>query len=88
MAEKFYSVSEFAKLLGVSRQSIHNAIKRGILEASEGDIETVRLVKTKQRGLRISERELKKYHPDETRQWVGRKKNDKILALRLLHTTA
>ena len=72
---EFYSVSEAAKLLGVSRQSIHLAIKRGILKAVKGKFETVRIVKTLQRGLRISEKELRKYRPSEEHQWRG-KKND------------
>ena len=39
MPEKFYSVSEVAKLLGVSRQAIHDAIKRGILKATKGKMD-------------------------------------------------
>ena len=73
MPEKFYSVSEAAKLLGVSRQSIHIAIKRGILKATKGKIEVTRLVKTVQRGLRISEKEIHKYRPDSMQQWLGKK---------------
>ena len=73
MPEKFYSVSEVAKLLGVSRQAIHDAIKRGILKATRGKVEVVRVVKSVQRGLRISERELGKYRPDSMHQWVGKK---------------
>jgi excisionase family DNA binding protein len=73
MPEKFYSVSEAAKLLNVSRQSIHNAINRGILKATKGKIEVTRIVKTIQRGLRISEKEIHKYRPDSMHQWLGKK---------------
>jgi excisionase family DNA binding protein len=73
MPERLYSVSEAAKLLGVSRQSIHNAINRGILKATKGKIEVTRIVKTIQRGLSISERELRKYRPSEMHQWLGKK---------------
>jgi excisionase family DNA binding protein len=73
MPPKFYSVSEAAKLLGVSRQSIHLAINRGILKATQGKIEVTRIVKTLQRGLRISETELRKYRPSEMHQWLGKK---------------
>jgi predicted DNA-binding protein YlxM (UPF0122 family) len=73
MPEKFYSITEAAKLLGVSRQSVHLAIKRKILKATPGKIEVTRIVKTEMRGLRISEKELHKYRPDSMQQWLGKK---------------
>jgi hypothetical protein len=73
MPEKYYSVSEAAKLLGVSRQSIHLAVKRGVIKATEGKIVVTRLVKTEQKGLRISEKELRKYQPSALHSWLGKK---------------
>jgi DNA-binding XRE family transcriptional regulator len=70
----YLTVTEAAKLLGVSRQSVSGAIKRGIIQAEKGPIETIRLVKTIQQGLRIPISELKKYRPSDLHVWLGKKK--------------
>lgn len=74
MPEKLFTVSQAAKLLGVSRQAIHHAINRGIIKAIKGTVEVTRIVKTVQRGLSIPEKELKKYQPSELHMWIGKKK--------------
>jgi len=66
MAKK-YTITDAAKYLGISRQSVHLAIKKGKLPATLGTV--VQKVK----ALLIDEKDLKAYRVNETRQRVGKK---------------
>jgi len=46
-----YTITEAAKKLGVKRQAIHEAIKKGRLEAERGKITHTRVVKLAKIGL-------------------------------------
>jgi predicted DNA-binding protein (UPF0251 family) len=65
MPKKKYTITEAAKYLGVSRQSVHLAIKRGKLRATMGTITIDALL--------IDGSDLKSYQVDLTRQRAGKK---------------
>ena len=56
----FYTVTEAAKKLGITRTAVHDAIKKGRLEAKWG--ETVQVIRKK--SLLISPADLKNYRVD------------------------
>jgi hypothetical protein len=64
---KKYTITQAAHRLGISRQSVHFAIKKGKLPATMGT--AVQKVK----ALLIDEKDLKAYRVNETRQRVGKK---------------
>ena len=66
---KTYTVNEAAKKLGVTRAAIHQAIRKGHLEASWG--ESVQIVRKK--ALLITAESLKTYRVDSSRQERGKK---------------
>ena len=68
--QKSYTITEAAKKLGITRGAIHEAIKKGRLEARWG--ERTRLVKDK--VLLISAKDLKAYRVDAARQYSGKKR--------------
>src|SRR6266576_2591821 len=53
-----YTITEAAKKLGVKRQAIHEAIKKGRLEAERGKISHTRIVKTTVVGWKIDAKSL------------------------------
>ena len=64
---KSYTITEAAKKLGISRQAVHAAIKRGLIEAERGEIvQTVWLIPAKS---------LKSYRVSDVHQSVGKKNN-------------
>ena len=64
--KKTFTISEAAAALGVSRQAVHEAIKRGLLKARQGKIVTI--------GWLIPEQALKAYKVSVSHQKRARKK--------------
>ena len=64
-----FTITEAAEKLGITRAAVHEAIKKGRLEAKWG--ERVRTVKDK--VLLISGKSLKSYRVDPARQSSGKK---------------
>lgn len=64
---KSYTITEASKLLGVSRQAVHEAIKNGLLKAKWGEV-----IVTK-KALLISEDSLKSYQVSFRHQTAGKK---------------
>jgi hypothetical protein len=65
--QKSYTITEAAKLLGVSRQAVHEAIKNGLLKAKWGEV-----IITK-KALLISEESLESYQVSTRHQTAGKK---------------
>ena len=68
--KKTYTLTEAAKYLGVSRQSVHLAIKKGKLIATMGEVTQV------VDALLIDAKSLKAYRVDLERQRIGFLKTD------------
>jgi excisionase family DNA binding protein len=66
-----YSISEAAKALNITRSAVHRAIKQGRLEAERGEIN--RIIRTKTKGWKISQKSLNAYRVSLLHQWVGKK---------------
>ena len=66
---RYYSITEAARGLGITRAAVHRAIKQGRLEAVRGEI--VRLVRTK--AWRIVRESLDNYRVSLLHQEVGKK---------------
>jgi excisionase family DNA binding protein len=62
---KSYTITEAAKYLGISRAAVHLAIKKGRLNAHEGEVTM--------RALLIDSKDLKAYQVNSTRQRSGKK---------------
>ncbi len=71
--QQFHTITQAAKILGVTRPAIHRAIKQGRLDADRGEFEIVKIVKTKIKGWRISSKSLDLYRVSSLHQWVGKK---------------
>ena len=69
--KRYYSITEAAKELGITRAAVHRAIKQGRLEAERGEI--IKLVRTKTKGWKISQPSLNSYRVSLLHQWVGKK---------------
>jgi predicted transcriptional regulator len=67
--KRYYTITEAAKELGITRAAVHHAIKQGRLEADRGEI--LRLVQTKTKGWKISPPSLNSYRVSLLHQWVG-----------------
>ena len=64
-----YTLSEAATKLGISRQAVHEAIRKGLLDAHKGKI-----IKTYvSRGWMISDKSLKKYQVSDSHVTRGKK---------------
>ncbi|HXF75906.1 MAG TPA: helix-turn-helix domain-containing protein [Methylomirabilota bacterium] len=61
MPKKTYTITEAAKKLGISRQAVHDAIKKGLLEAEKGKFVQVIEIKRTVRGWHIPAAELEAY---------------------------
>jgi excisionase family DNA binding protein len=72
--KRFFTITEAAKKLGVKRQAIHEAIKKGRLEAKRGKITHTRIVKTTVIGWKIDAKSLDGYRVSNAHQQAGRKK--------------
>lgn len=70
---KTYTITEAAKKLGVSRQAIHAAIDRGLLDANKGNITQERTIKVTVKGWKISAKSLDAYRVNLLRQELGKK---------------
>ena len=57
--KRYYTITEAAKELGITRSAVHRAIKQGRLEAERGEI--IKIVRTKKRGWKISQRNITAY---------------------------
>jgi len=66
-AKRYYTITEAARKLKITRSSVHEAIRKGRLEASRGKIVQVT------EGWRISPTSLKHYRVSALHQWVGKK---------------
>jgi excisionase family DNA binding protein len=69
--KRYYTITEAAKELGITRAAVHRAIKQGRLEAERGEI--IKLVRTKTTGWKISRPSLDSYRVSLLHQWVGKK---------------
>jgi len=69
--KRYYTITEAAKELGITRAAVHRAIKRGRLEAERGEI--IKFVRTKTKGWKISQPSLNSYRVSLLHQWVGEK---------------
>jgi len=72
-AKKTYTITEAAKKLGITRAAVHEAIKKGRLEAERGKITHTRIVKTTVTGWKIDARSLETYRVSDTHQETGKK---------------
>jgi excisionase family DNA binding protein len=66
-----YTISEAAKKLGISRQAVHGAIKKGLLEAHMGRI--TRTIVQVTRGWMINAEDLLKYQVSHSHISRGKK---------------
>jgi excisionase family DNA binding protein len=67
----YYTITEAAKELGITRAAVHRAIKQGRLEAERGEI--IKFVQTRTKGWKISRPSLDSYRVSLLHQWVGKK---------------
>ena len=67
--QKSYTITEAAKLKGITRAAVHQAIRKGFLEASWG--ESVQIIRKK--ALLITAESLNSYRVDSSRQERGKK---------------
>jgi excisionase family DNA binding protein len=70
-SKRYYSITEAASELGITRAAVHRAIKQGRLEAERGEI--IRLIRIKTKGWKISRQSLDSYRVSLLHQWVGKK---------------
>lgn len=71
--KKRYSIAEAAKELGLTRQTVHAAIRQKRLKAKRGTFEVERIVKTKMKGWTIDEADLRAYEISPQHQEAGKK---------------
>jgi excisionase family DNA binding protein len=69
--KRYYTITDAAKELGITRAAVHRAIKQGRLEAERG--ESIKLVQTKSKGWKIPQSSLNSYRVSLLHQWVGKK---------------
>ena len=72
-AKKTYTITEAAKKLGVTRQAVHDAIKKGLLDAEKGSFVQVVEIKRVTRGWSISEKSLEAYRVSGSHKQRGKK---------------
>jgi len=60
-SKQFLTITEAAEKLGVKRQAIHAAIKKGHLKAVRGKITHTRIVKTTVNGWKVDVKSLETY---------------------------
>ena len=73
MAKKFYTLTEAANSLGISRNAVHQAIKQKRLKAKRGKFKVERTITRTVTGWIIEATELKKYRVSDMHVWVGKK---------------
>jgi excisionase family DNA binding protein len=69
--QRHYTITEAAKMLGITRSAVHRAIKQQRLEAERGEI--VRTITTRTKGWKIPRNSLNAYRVSLLHQWVGKK---------------
>jgi hypothetical protein len=69
--QKSYTITEAAKKLGISRQAVHKAIRRGLLDAERATITETVIRETK--GWVVSDKALKYYEVSLSHQERGKK---------------
>jgi excisionase family DNA binding protein len=69
--KSYYTITEAAKELGITRAAVHRAIKQGRLEGERGEI--IKIIRTKTKGWQISRPSLDSYRVSLLHQWVGKK---------------
>ncbi len=72
MAKRSYTITEAAKKLNVSRQPVHEAIKRGFLDAEKGKITQERIIKVTVQGWKIPAKSLDTYQVSLLHQRAGK----------------
>ena len=70
---KSYTITEAAKKLGISRQAVHDAIKKGLLEGEKGTFVQIIEIERVMRGWRIPEKSLKAYEVSDSHKQRGKK---------------
>jgi excisionase family DNA binding protein len=68
---QYYTITEAAKELGITRAAVHRAIKQGRLEAERGEI--IKIIRATTKGWKISQPSLNSYRVSLLHQWVGKK---------------
>ncbi len=71
--KRYFTITEAARKLGITRAAVYRAVKQKRLEAREAKIIQVKTVKVTIRALRISAKSLKNYRVSMLHQWVGKK---------------
>lgn len=72
---KSYTITEAAKKLGISRQAVHGAMKKGLIEAKREKIVQTRIVKSTIVAWKIPETSLEAYRVSALHQTAGKKTN-------------
>ena len=70
---RVFTISQAAKELGISTNAVRKAIKKGRLDATEGEYTIERTIRRKLRGYLITEKALKKYIVSERHLFAGKK---------------
>ena len=73
VSNRRYSIAEAAKELGITRQTVHAAIRQKRLKAKQGTFTVERTVKTKVKGWVIDESDLRAYQVSAQHQDAGKK---------------
>jgi excisionase family DNA binding protein len=68
---KMFTITEAASELNLTRSAVHRAIKQGRLEAERGEI--IKIIRTKTKGWKISQKTLQAYRVSLLHQWVEKK---------------
>jgi hypothetical protein len=68
---KTHTITEAAKQLGITRAAVHQAIRKGHLEADWG--ETVQVIEIRKKSWKISGDSLQKYRVSLSHQHAGKK---------------
>ena len=72
-SNKKLTIAEAAKELGITRQTVHAAIRQKRLKAKLGTFMVERTVRTKMRGWMIDEKDLRDYQVSVQHQEAGKK---------------
>jgi predicted transcriptional regulator len=67
------TITQAAEKLGITRQAVHEAIKKRLLEAERGKIVQTRVVKSTVVGWKITEKSLEEYRVSGVHQSTGKK---------------
>jgi hypothetical protein len=73
--KKTYTITEAAKKLGISRQAVHGAIKKGLIDGKREKIVQTKIVKSTIIAWKIPETSLEAYRVSALHQTAGKKTN-------------